>query len=75
MEFSSLYQLTGYIIVIIPLTIIHVVGRSRINNRALPRGMEIYHEKLDRIPYYEHLEIVHLFDIIRIGKNVAATLW
>ena len=26
-------------------------------------------------PYYEDLKIVHLFDIMHIGKNVTETLW
>ena len=27
------------------------------------------------LPYYEHLEIVHLCDTMQIGKNVINTLW
>ena len=26
-------------------------------------------------PYYEHLQIAHLFDTMHIGKNVTETLW
>jgi hypothetical protein len=28
-----------------------------------------------RFPYYKDLKIVHLFDTMRIGKNVTETLW
>ena len=37
--------------------------------------MEIYLEHFSRHPYYEHLEIVHLFDTFHIGKNIIETLW
>ena len=54
---------------------IHVVGQEGINNREIPRGMKIYPKKFNRISYYEHLEIVHLFDTMHIRKNVIETLW
>ena len=28
-----------------------------------------------RFPYYEHLQIVHLFDTMHIEKNIIETLW
>ena len=31
--------------------------------------------QFNRFPYYEHLQIAHLFDTIHIEKNVAETLW
>ena len=34
-----------------------------INNEVLPRGMKSYLEQFNRLPYYEHIEIVHLFDM------------
>ena len=37
--------------------------------------MKIYPKQLYRIPYYEHLEIVRLFDTIHIGKNITDTVW
>jgi len=47
---------------------IHLVGHQGINNRALPRGMKIYPKQFNRLPYYEHLEIVHLFDTLHNGE-------
>jgi len=32
-------------------------------------------KQFSRLPYYEQLQIVHLFDTMHIGKNVAETLW
>ena len=32
-------------------------------------------KQISRLPYYEHLQIAHLFDAMHIGKNVAETLW
>ena len=31
--------------------------------------------QFSRLPYYEHLQIAHLFDTMHIGKNVTETLW
>jgi hypothetical protein len=31
--------------------------------------------KFSRFPYYEHLQIVHLFDTMHIGKNIIEFLW
>ena len=36
---------------------------------GLPRGMKSYPIQLSRFPYYEHLQIAHLFDTMHIGKN------
>ena len=41
----------------------------------LPRGMKSYPKQFSRLPYYEHLQIAHLFDIMHIEKNVTETLW
>ena len=46
-----------------------------INNEVLPQGMKSYPKQFYRIPYYENLEIVHMFDRMHIGKNVTNTLW
>ena len=37
--------------------------------------MKSYPKQFNRFPYYEHLRIAHLFDIMHIKKNVAETLW
>ena len=37
--------------------------------------MKSYHIQFNRFPYYEHLQIAHLFDTMHIGKNVTETLW
>ena len=37
--------------------------------------MKIYPKQLSRFPYYEHLQISHLFDTMHIGKNVTEALW
>ena len=37
--------------------------------------MKIYPIQFSRFPYYEHLQIAHLFDTMHIGKNVTETLW
>ena len=42
---------------------------------GLPRGMKIYPIQFSKFPYYENLQIAHLFDTIHIGKNVTKTLW
>jgi hypothetical protein len=41
----------------------------------LPRGMKTYPIQFSRFPYFEYLQISHLFDTIHIGKNVTETLW
>jgi hypothetical protein len=41
----------------------------------LPRGMKNYPIQFSRFPYYEHLQIAHLFDTMHIRKNVTETLW
>ena len=45
-----------------------------INNEVLPRGMKIYSEQFNGVPYYDYLEIVHLFNTIHMMKNVIDTL-
>ena len=37
--------------------------------------MKSYPIQFSRLPYYEHLQIAHLFDTMHIGKNVTETLW
>ena len=37
--------------------------------------MKSYPFQFNRLPYYEHLQIVHLFDTMHIIKSVADTLW
>ena len=36
--------------------------------------MKSYPIQFNRLPYYEHLQIAHLFDTMHIGKNVTETL-
>ena len=31
--------------------------------------------KISKFPYYEHLQIAHLFNTMHIAKNVTETLW
>ena len=38
-------------------------------------GMKIYPKQLSRFPYYEHLQIAHMFDTMHIRKNVSGILW
>ena len=42
---------------------------------GIPRGMKSYLKQFNRLSYYEHLQIDHLFDTMHIRKNVAETLW
>ena len=42
---------------------------------GLPRGMKIHRMQFSRLPYYEHLQIVHLFDTMHIEKNITELLW
>ena len=37
--------------------------------------MKSYPKQFSRLPYYENLQIAHMFDTMHIGKNVAKTLW
>ena len=37
--------------------------------------MKSYPKQFRRFPYYENLQISHMFDTMHIGKNVAKTLW
>ena len=49
-------------------------GHQGINDQ-LPRGMKSYPTQFSRLPYDKDLWIVHLFDVMHIGKNVTETLW
>ena len=42
---------------------------------GLPRGMKSYHKQFSRFPYYENLQIAHMFGTMHIRKNVVETLW
>ena len=42
---------------------------------GIPRGMKSYPIQLSRFPYYEHLQIAHLFDTMHIRKNVTGMIW
>ena len=37
--------------------------------------MKSYPIQFRWLPYYDHLQIAHLFDTMHIGKNVTETLW
>ena len=37
--------------------------------------MNSYPIQFSRFPYYEHLQISHLFDTMHIGKNVKKIIW
>ena len=37
--------------------------------------MKSYPIQFSRLPYYEHLQIAHLFVTMHIGKNVTKKLW
>ena len=37
--------------------------------------MKSYPIQFSRFPYYDYLQIAHLFDTMHIGKNVTETLW
>ena len=51
----------------------HVDHQGSTDN--LPKGLKIYPRQFSRLPYYKHLQIVHLFDTMHIGKNITETLW
>ena len=42
---------------------------------GLPWGMKSYPIQFSMFPYYEHLQIAHLFDTMHIGKNVIEMIW
>ena len=54
---------------------IHDGRRGHEGINGIPRGMKSYPKQFNGFPYYEHLLISHLFDIVHIRKNVAKTLW
>ena len=37
--------------------------------------MKSYPIQFNRFPYYEQLQIAHMFDTMHIWKNVTETLW
>jgi hypothetical protein len=37
--------------------------------------MKGFPKQFNRLPYYEQLEITHLFDTMHIGKNITKMLW
>ena len=49
-------------------------GRQGSTNN-LPKGLKSYPKKFCRLPYYENLQIVYLFDTMHIEKNITETLW
>ena len=54
-------------------TNIHDVCYEGIN--ALPQGISSYPKQFSRFPYYENLQIAHVFDTMHIRKNVTEKLW
>lgn len=42
---------------------------------GIPQGMKSYPIQISMFPYYENLQVAHLFDTMHIGKNVIETLW
>jgi len=61
------------------LTIIFVISLINFHKccqgiNGFPRGMKSYTVQFNRLLYYEHLQIDHLFDTMHIGKNVTKTL-
>ena len=54
---------------------IHDVHHDHESINGLPQGMKSYPIQFSMLPYYEHLQIAHLFDMMHIGKNVTETLW
>ena len=54
---------------------IHDVCRDYEGINGIPRGMKIYPKQFSGIPYYEQLQITHMFDTILVRKNVTETLW
>ena len=54
---------------------IHDDRRDHEGINGFPQGMKIYPKKSSRFPYYEHLQIVYLFDTMHIKDNLADTLW
>jgi hypothetical protein len=37
--------------------------------------MKIYPIQFNRLPYYKHLQVAHVFDTMHISKNVIESLW
>ena len=54
---------------------IHDGRRDHEGINGLPRGIKSYHKQFSRFPYYDLLQIAHLFDTMHIKKNVTETLW
>ena len=42
---------------------------------GIPQGIKSYPIQFSRLPYYEHLQITHLFDTMHIRKNVIEMIW
>ena len=42
---------------------------------GIPQGRNSYPIQFSRFPYYEHLQIAHLFNTMHIGKNVTEMIW
>ena len=42
---------------------------------GIPRGMKSYPIQFSRFPYYEHLQIDHLFDTMHIENNLTEMIW
>ena len=54
---------------------IHDVLDDHEGINGIPWGMKSYPIQFNMFPYYEHLQIDHLFATMHIGKNVTETLW
>ena len=40
-----------------------------------PHGIKSFPMQFNKLPYYEHLQIAHLFETIHIKNNVTNFLW
>ena len=54
---------------------IHDGHRNHEGINRLPRGMNFFPKHFSRFPFYEHLQISHMFDTMHIEKNVTKKLW
>ena len=54
---------------------IHDVHYYHEGINGLRKGMKSYPKQFNRFPYYENLQITHMFDTMHIEKNVTETLW
>ena len=69
-----LFTVVYDILISLAYILINTDGREHEGVNGLPRGMKSYPKQFSRLPYYEHLLIVHLFDTMHIINNVAETL-